>query len=123
MLIPAEIGGVPVLIEAVAGPGREPTSRGERRTELLEDMFARAQTVIESIALSAMDVRKKLASHVIPPDQVEVQFGVKFSTQGQIVIASAGMEASLAVKLIFNGPAIVDDDDTSSTNYPDSKGG
>ncbi|MEV1198832.1 CU044_2847 family protein [Microbispora rosea] len=103
-------------MEATVPPGTQPTSRSERRTELLHDMFLRAQAVVEQIAFSAIEIRHKLASKANPPNQVEVQFGVKFSTQGQIIVASASTEASLAIKLIFNGNITEDDEDNSPVN-------
>jgi hypothetical protein len=105
VLVPAEIGGLPVLIEVTKNAGTEPTSAHTKSAERIEDMFTRAQAVIEQVAVSAAEIRGRVASRTEEPDQLEIQFGVKFSAQGQIVIASANAEASLSVKVVYNGTA------------------
>lgn len=99
-LVSTELGGVPVLVEAVALPGTQQTAR-PGSVERAHDMFSRAQTVIEQFALSAVQVGERVAAHSRRPDEIEIQFGLKFSVQGDVVIASAGTEASLSVKIVY----------------------
>ena len=65
------------------------------------ELFDRAQAVIESMARSTAEMARKVALDASRPDQVEVQFGLKFSTQAGVVFASAATEASLAVKIVY----------------------
>lgn len=102
MLIPAEISGVTLLVEAVPVPGSEPTSRHDS-TGRVQDMFYRAQEVIEKIAITTGELRDRLATKSRAPDQIELQFGISFATQGQIVIAGASAQASLSVKITYHG--------------------
>ncbi|WP_435233569.1 CU044_2847 family protein [Micromonospora aurantiaca (nom. illeg.)] len=108
--IPAEIGGIPILVEAVTVAGDEETSRMPTRQQAAE-LFDRAQAVIESMAKSTAEMARKVAVDASRPDQVEVQFGLKFSTQAGIVFASAATEASLAVKIIYGRGASEDEGD------------
>lgn len=101
MLVPSEIGGVPVLVEALQVPGTEQTSRAEGATERLRDMFTRAQDVIEQITMSVMKSQERIAAHSRRPDCVELEFGLKFTAQGQVVVASAAAEASLSIKITY----------------------
>ncbi|MFB4304375.1 CU044_2847 family protein [Actinomadura sp. NTSP31] len=110
--MPGEIHGIPLLVEALPESGAEPTSRG-RPIDQVQDMFGRAQEVIWQLALSAVEIREKLTVHARPPDQIELQFGIKFTAKGNIVLAGAGVESSLAVKVIYgHRPADEGDDDS-----------
>lgn len=112
MLVSTEIQGIPVLVEALPESGAEPTG-GSRRTERVQEMFSRAQDVIQQVALSVVEIREKLAAHARSPDQIELQFGIKFTAQGNIVLSQAGIESSIAVKVVYEGhPA--DDDETNA---------
>ncbi len=117
MLVESQIGGITVYVDAVTGPGTQKTSSRTEVAERLNDMFVRAQGVIEQMALEIIDMREKLASHAHRPDQLEIQFGVKFTTQGQIIFASAAAEASLAIKIIY-GNGRPDTGDTVTSNDP-----
>lgn len=110
MLVPTQIHGVHVLVEALPESGAEPTSR-TRRVESAQDMFARAQEVIQQVALSVVELREGLAAHARTPDQIELQFGIKFTAKGNIVLAGAGIESSIAVKVIY-GRQPADDGET-----------
>lgn len=101
MLVPSEIGGVPVLVEALQVPGTEQTSRAESAAERLQDMFARAQDVIEQITMSVVKSQERIAARIHRPDCVQLEFGLKFTAQGQIVVASAATEASLSIKITY----------------------
>jgi hypothetical protein len=104
MLVPSEIGGVPVLVEVLQAPGTEQTSRAESTAERLQDMFARAQRVIEKITMLAAESQERIAARSRRPDQVELEFGLKFTAQGQIVVASAATEASFSMKITYGAP-------------------
>lgn len=101
MLVPSEIGGIPVLVEALQVPGTEQTSRADGAAERLQDMFSRAQDVIEQITMSVMKSQERIAARFRRPDSVELEFGLKFTAQGQIVVASAATEASLSIKITY----------------------
>lgn len=113
VVVPTEVGGIPVLVEAVAGPGFQQTGR-PKGVEKLQDMFARAEDVIEQLALSAVQIGKRVAAQSAGPDEVEVQFGLKFSTTGDIVIASVGAEASLGVKIVYRDLTAANGSDEAS---------
>ncbi|WP_165550030.1 CU044_2847 family protein [Kribbella speibonae] len=100
-LLSTELGGVPVLVETVAVPGTELTS-GRKATEHVHQMFTRAQAVIEQFALTAVEIAERVATNGRRPDQLEVQFGLKFAATGDVVIASASTEASLSVKIVYD---------------------
>ena len=48
-----------------------------------------------------MDVIGQMSERAVRPDQVEVTFGLKFSAQGNVVLAGASGEATLEVKLSY----------------------
>ena len=102
--IPAEIGGIPISVEVVTAPGDEATSRIPRQ-DRAKELFERAEAVIEQMAESTSRIAKRVSSREARPEQIEIQFGIKFSSQAGIVFASAATEASLAVKIVYGGSA------------------
>ena len=54
-----------------------------------------------AVASSTVDVIGQLSEQAVRPDQVEVTFGLKFSAQGNVVLAGASGEATLEVKLSY----------------------
>jgi Trypsin-co-occurring domain 1 len=99
-LVPANVGGLDLLVEAISLPGSEPVSRGGQ-AERVQDLFNRAQAVIEQIAISTAQIRDRVAARAVMPDKIEIEFGLKFSVQGQIIVASTATEASLAVRISY----------------------
>ncbi|MFC0623263.1 CU044_2847 family protein [Kribbella deserti] len=100
VVVETEVGGIPVLVEAVVGPGFQRTG-SSKPVEKLQGMFTRAEAVIEQLALTAVQIGERVAAQSARPDEIEVQFGLKFSATGDIVIASAGAEASLGVRVVY----------------------
>ncbi|GIH65418.1 CU044_2847 family protein [Microbispora siamensis] len=109
-LVPTRLGNVEVFVEAVPVPGSEPTSALDNQMARTKEMFKRAQEVIEQVAISASELRDRISEHARKPDQIEVQFGLKFSAQGHIIVASASLESSLTVKIIYGDTASSNDD-------------
>jgi hypothetical protein len=107
LLIPTELDGITLLVESVPVPGSEPTSRRETK-DRIQDMFARAKNVIENIATTSAELKDSLAAKSREPDRLEIEFGISFGVQGQIVLAGASAKASLSVRIIYDGNASVD---------------
>ncbi|MDG4779393.1 CU044_2847 family protein [Micromonospora sp. WMMD961] len=116
--IPGEINGVPVLVEVVP-IGDEYTSTRPAQQKA-EELFVKAQSVIEGMVASTAEMMRSAAYRAARPSQVEVQFGLKFSTQAGVIFASAASEASLNVKLVFGSVGVADDETRSDVEM---KGG
>lgn len=104
-LLPVRAGDVDLMIETVPAVGSESTSRlvdgaGER----VLDAFDRARDAVVAIATSTAEAIDRLHGRAVHPEQVEVEFGLKFSAQGGIVVAGASGEATLVVKVTYQGP-------------------
>jgi Trypsin-co-occurring domain 1 len=101
-LIPVRVGGVEIEAEAVPVAGTEPTSgRLSRAAGGVADAFDRAQETIVEVARSTavMIERVGIAAR---PDRVEVEFGLKFSASGGVIMAGVAGEASLKVTLSYD---------------------
>jgi hypothetical protein len=101
-LIPVRVGGVEIEVEAVPAAGTEPTSgRVSRAAGSVADAFGRAQeTIIEVARSTAVMIERAGAS--ARPDRVEVEFGLKFSASGGVIMAGVAGEASLKVTLSYD---------------------
>jgi hypothetical protein len=100
--IPTRVGDVELLLETVAVSGTEPTSRLSDAVSSVEDAFARAQHAIVEIAASTAQVISDAAKRGARPDSLEVQFGLKVSAQGNVIVAGTAGEASLQVTLTYS---------------------
>jgi hypothetical protein len=97
-----DVGGVEILVETVRLPGTEPVSRLGDATAEVREAFTRAQSTIAEIATTTAQRIWHAGGRAVRPDAVEIQFGVKFSAQGHVIVAGASAEATLNVKLVYD---------------------
>lgn len=97
-------GGGTVMVEVEDGPGRQ-TMRGGRRgpTELAETAGETLESVLGRVGPAMHGIVEKLRSGGGRPDEVELEFGVKLSTDANVIIARAGGEANFRVTLRWSG--------------------
>ncbi|GAB3969932.1 CU044_2847 family protein [Actinoallomurus acanthiterrae] len=89
--------GTSVLVEVTADdPGLERLSRRG-------DAFAKAKASFEDSLVGVRDAAsaalRRFQGMAVPPDEVEISFGVKLSVEGTAVIAKSGLEGQLEVKI------------------------
>jgi NTP-dependent ternary system trypsin peptidase co-occuring protein len=101
-VMPIRVDGVDLLVEASPVAGSEPTSALDRAQDTVAEAFDRAQSAIVAVAGSTVDVIRRMGARSVEPDQVEVKFGLKFSVQGNVILAAAAGEASLEVTLTYH---------------------
>ncbi len=100
-VVPMRVGDVELLVETSPVVGSEPTSTLSRAQDAVGEAYQRAQAAIVAVASSTVDVIGQLGGQAVRPDQVEVTFGLKFSAQGNVVLAGASGEATLEVTLSY----------------------
>lgn len=100
--IPVRVGGVELLVETVPVAGSEPTSRVTDAAAEVVDAFARAQQAIVELAASTAATIGEAGRRGAHPDRFEVEFGLKISAKGNVVVAGAAGEATLRVKLTYD---------------------
>jgi hypothetical protein len=93
---------VDLLVETTPVAGTEPTSALGDATDRVVDAFDRARQAIVEIAASTADVIGKAADRGAHPDHLEVEFGLKISAKGNVIVAGASGEATLRVKLTYD---------------------
>lgn len=99
--IPVRVGDVDLLVEAELVAGTEPTSRIDSAVDRVGDAYARAQDAIVEIATSTAESIRKATARAARPDGVEIEFGLKFTVRGDVIMASAAGEATLKVRLTY----------------------
>ena len=87
-----------------AGGFRE-TSRSS--TDFAEKSVKALQQAMDSIHHMASRVNVMIDKISDRPSQVEVDFGIKFNSEVGAVIASAGMDCSINVKLIWENKSTI----------------
>jgi hypothetical protein len=101
--IEVRVGQARLLVEAIPASGSEPTSgRLNRASEHVLGAFERAQDAIVEVATSTVRVIEKAAKRGARPDHLEIEFGVGFSVQGDVIVAGAAAQASLLVRLVYD---------------------
>ena len=101
-LIPVRVGDIEIEVEAVRVAGTEATSgRAAKAAGNVLEAFGRAQEAIIEVAKSTAEMIDK-AGAAARPDRVEVEFGLKFSASGGVIMAGVAGEASLKVTLGYD---------------------
>jgi hypothetical protein len=59
------------------------------------------QESIIAVAESTVNTIKHLATNATHPDEIEVKFGLKFTAQGNVIVAGAAGDASLEVTMTY----------------------
>jgi len=87
------------------GGGLVPVSRGgkigEVTSELVEkskEALDKAMVTIQGMAKRTIAAAKDLSD---PPDAIEVEFGIKLDAEAGAMVAKAGTEASINVKMVW----------------------
>ena len=101
-LIPVRVGDIEIEVEAVPVAGTEATSgRAAKAAGNVLEAFGRAQDAIIEVAKSTAQMIER-AGAAARPDRVEVEFGLKFSASGTVIMAGVAGEASLKVTLGYD---------------------
>ena len=113
-LIPVRVGEIEIEVEAVPVAGTEATvGKAAKAAGSVLEAFGRAQDAIIEVARSTAQMIDR-AGAAARPDRVEVEFGLKFSASGTVIMAGVAGEASLKVTLGYDiaagsaaGPPVV----------------
>src|SRR5262249_25231869 len=100
--VPVQLGDVEVLVETTPVAGSEPTTSLSEATARMADAFDDVRAAIVQVAVKTVGVIGDAAKRGARPDRLEVEFGLKFSASGKLIVASATAEASLQVKLVYD---------------------
>lgn len=102
-VVPVRVGQVVVLAEALVPPGSEQTSSGAlgRAGDKAIEAFDAAQEVMVELAVKVAGSVAEMGKRAVSPDEVAVEFGLTFATNGSIVLAGASAAASLKVTITY----------------------
>ncbi|MFZ3167104.1 MAG: CU044_2847 family protein [Candidatus Methanoperedens sp.] len=89
----------PIVVELTPRGGLKQVSLGTE--DILEKSSKALDSSMNTIHNMAMRVNSMIEVLAVKPDQVEVEFGLKFDAEMGAMIAKAGMEASINVKLTW----------------------
>jgi hypothetical protein len=96
------VGGMDLLVETMPVAGTEQTSgKLDKAQEAVGDAFDRAQSAIVAVAESTVATIGQLGKRSVHPDEMQVTFGLKFSAQGNVIVAGVAGEATLEVALTY----------------------
>jgi len=101
-VVPMKFGGVEMLVETVPVAGTEHTSKLSKAGERVVDALDEADAVIVQVASKVAGTVSQLAKEATRPSKLEVEFGLKFTVAGTIVIGSASGEASMRVLISYD---------------------
>ena len=93
-------GNVVIEVEEPAGG---PVTRGLHPSEVVETVGNTFEAAIEAIKPAVLAVASKLRNFADAPEDLEVEFGLKFTGQAGAFIASASTEAQFRVKMVWKG--------------------
>jgi hypothetical protein len=96
------INGVTVLIETTGerSSGLERTSAVSRATETLQDGLEIAEKAIVGISERLVTSIKGMSSPTVP-DELQIEFSIKVTAKGNVVVTQVGGEANFKVTLKY----------------------
>jgi hypothetical protein len=99
-VVPVQFGGVEVLVEAtpVSVVGSEPTSAASQ----VITAYEQAERAVLGVAKSVAGTVGRLAKADTSPKQVQVQFGVSVSVEGNVLVVKGTTGATLAITLTYD---------------------
>jgi hypothetical protein len=95
--VPLERGGS-ILIEADA-PGSSEVLRGRGAAQVIEQVSQTLEEALSHVRSTADVVIAQLRAIPQTPDEVSVEFGIKFGAKGSVYIAGGEAEANFKVAL------------------------
>lgn len=96
-IAPLSIGDREILVEVVTPTGSQPTSRLQDAAGRVVDAFGEVEQAVRAICGRLISIADELPE----PADVEVQFGLKFTAEGNVVLAGASAEASLSITVKY----------------------
>lgn len=92
----------PILVEFALAPGVHkvvftPANLAEKSSKAVEGALSTIHSMGEKVVATIERLTKV-------PSEVEVSFGIKFDAESGAIIAKAGVEASISVKLTWKRP-------------------
>jgi hypothetical protein len=94
-------GDVEVPVSVVQSPGTENTSAADRLRDRAVDALEQAHLAIDAVARSATNMLDELRTTNSSLSSMEIELGLAFSAQGGVVVAGAGVQASMIVHLNY----------------------
>jgi Trypsin-co-occurring domain 1 len=70
--------------------------------QVIYDAGSRFEDALENVRNAAVSALAKFRDEVLDPDQVEIEFGVRFNAEAGAVIAKTSAEGHLVVKLAWS---------------------
>jgi hypothetical protein len=82
-----------------------PVTRGGRPAEVVTKAGENLEQVLGKVGPAVQGIVSELRTAADWPDEVEVEFAVKLSTDANVIIARAGGEANFRIVLKWSGEA------------------
>ncbi len=96
------VGAVELLFETVPVAGSEATAKPGDVAGRVVDAFDRVKDAIVEVAASTVEVIERTTQLAARPDHLQVQFGLKVTANGNVVVAGVSAEASVMVTLVYD---------------------
>jgi hypothetical protein len=100
-VLPVRVGDVELLVETVTVSGTEPTSRVGDTARGVVDAFGAAEEAIGALCARVAGLVLSTAAQAAKPSALVVEFGLKFSATGNVIVAGTSGEASLRVTVSY----------------------
>lgn len=99
-IIEAKVNGKIIYIETELMPGSEEVSAGRKALGEVENAMLQARDTIVGVAESLFSSVKAI-DQALTPDEFLLEFAIKFTAEGQVVVAKSGAEAGIKVAMTY----------------------
>lgn len=89
----------PIYVEITPKPGLKQVSKSDPMEDLSEKSAKAVESTMNTIHNMAQRINSTMEALEKRPNQVEIEFFLKFNGEVGVIIAKAGMEAGINVKM------------------------
>ena len=99
-ILQVDIEGEPILIEVNSAYGSQPTTSVQNSVEKVGDAFEQAKGTIIHVSSSMVKAVRRL-DQAVTPHEFTMEFGIKFTAEGTVMLASATAECNIKVTMKY----------------------
>jgi hypothetical protein len=100
-LLPVKADGKTFYIEVDSAPEEAQSGMAEGVLDRAEGAFESAKATVTTVATHMVGAIRAL-DRVTTPDEFNLEFAIKFTAEGNAILAKAGLEANLKVTLRYD---------------------
>jgi hypothetical protein len=102
-VVPLKVHGQEIFVEVEQRYGSEETTSLGEVISQTRNAFEQARDTVTTIAANMIGAVREM-DKALAPDEFNLEFAIKFTAEGNAVLAKAGAETNLQVTMVYKRP-------------------